>query len=143
MTDRIEENKKAQAEWLEVLERIKKKNGDIEDLDLKPGDVKYLYVVIHGEYNQEITKGIFLHKEERDCFNMTWYSFSLFEDGTPIRSVSRYHIFDTKEEVEAYVKAVEEKEAIEFEKNKRWLESDEYKERKRQAEEKWGFKFDD
>lgn len=128
---------------IEKFKEIRKKNGAIEDLDLKPGDVKYLYVVLADEgYQQEITKGIFLHKEKRDCFNMTWYSFSLFEDGTPIRLASRHHIFNTKKEIEDHVKVVEEKEAIEFEKNKRWLESDEYKERKRQAEEKWGFKFD-
>jgi len=92
-------------EWDKKLEEIKKKNGDIEDLDLKPGDVKYLYVVLADEgYQQEITKGIFLHKEERDCWNMTWYSFSLMEEGTPIRLASRYHIFDTRKQIEDYVK---------------------------------------
>jgi hypothetical protein len=103
MTNRIEANKIAQAEWSEVLERIKKKNDAEEDLDIKSGDVKYLYVVLANEgYQQEITKGIYLSKE-KDCFNKTWYSFSILEDGTPIRLASRYHIFDTKEQIEYYV----------------------------------------
>jgi hypothetical protein len=125
---------------IERFDEIRKKNNDIEDLDLKPGEVKYLYVVLADEgYQQEITKGIFLNKEKRDCWNVTWYSFSLFEDGTPIRLASRYHIFNTKKEIEDHVKDVEEKEAIEFEKNKRWLESDEYKDAKRKFEEDWGY----
>ena len=116
MTDRIEENKKAQAEWLiernkkalaewlEVLERIKKNNDAIEDLDIKPGDVKYLYLDMEDEgCDPEITKGIYLYKE-KDCFNATLYSFSLFENDTPIRLAVSAQIFDTKEEVEAYVK---------------------------------------
>lgn len=104
MIDRIERNKIAQAEWLKVLEKIKKKNDDIEDLDIKPGDVKYLYLDMEDEGCQpEIIKGIYLYKE-KDCFNITLYSFSLFEDDTPIRLAVSAQIFDTKEEIEDYAK---------------------------------------
>ena len=126
---------------MDKFEEIRKINSDIEDLDIKPGDVKYVYVVLDEGYQQEIAKGIYLSKE-KDFYDMTWYSFSIMEDGTPIGSVSRYHIFDTKEQIEAFVKDQKEKEAIEIEKSKRWLESDEYKKIKRQAEEDWGLKFD-
>ena len=75
-----------------------------EDLDIKPGDVKYLYVVLSDEgYQQEIAKGIYLSKE-KDAYNATWYTFILMEENTPITSSLPYFIFDTKEQIETFVK---------------------------------------
>ena len=91
-------------EWKEKLEEIRKKNSTIEDLDIKPGDVKYLYVVLEDEgYQQEITKGIYLSKE-KDPYNATWYKFILMQENTTITSSLPYFIFDTKEQIEAFVK---------------------------------------
>lgn len=96
---------------IDIIERIKKKNDAEEDLDIKPGDVKYLYVVLENEgYQQEITKGIYFSKE-KDCFNMTWYIFSIIKD-TIIVSVSPVHIFDTKEQIEYYVDRQVKEEAM-------------------------------
>jgi hypothetical protein len=108
-------------------------------MNIKPGDVKYIYVVLDDGYDQKITKGIYLFKE-KDSFNKTWYSFSIH--GGEITSTSDTYIFDTEKEIEDYVKAQKEKEAIEREENKKWLESDEYKEIRRQAEEDFGLTFD-
>ena len=96
--------KEQEMTFKERLEQIKLINSSIEDLDIKPGDVKYLYVVLSDEgYQQEIAKGIYLSKE-KDAYNATWYTFSIMGEDTPITSSLPYFIFDTKEQIEAFVK---------------------------------------
>jgi hypothetical protein len=96
--------KEQEMTFKERLEQIKLINSSIEDLDIKPGDVKYLYVVLSDEgYQQEIAKGIYLSKE-KDSYNATWYTFSIMGEDTPIKSSLPYFIFDTKEQIEAFVK---------------------------------------
>ena len=76
---------------------------NFEGLDINPGDVKYVYVVLSDKrckqgYVQKIAKGIYLYK------NLTWYVFSIMEEDTPIISVDPHFVFDTKEQIEAFVK---------------------------------------
>jgi hypothetical protein len=86
---------------------IIEKNDIFKDLNIKPGDVKYLYVVLSDEgYQQEIAKGIYLSKE-KDSYNATWYTFSIMAEDTIITSSLPYFIFDTKEQIEAFVKKYE------------------------------------
>ncbi len=84
-----------------------RENEAIKDLDIKPGDVKYVYVVLEEEgYQQEIAKGIYLFKE-KDKYNATWYTFSIMEKDTLMISSLPYFIFDTKNQIEDFVKVYE------------------------------------